>query len=78
MGRVAARIRSAAREVASGRPARRCLVTAHVSFAGGAWGGDGRVVWIAYAQAAGYAADMGVADLGLFLEGYVEGWISLD
>ncbi|WP_277348172.1 hypothetical protein [Streptomyces zingiberis] len=33
------------------------------------------MVWVSYAQAAGYAADMGIADLGLFLEGYVEGWI---
>ncbi len=37
--------------------------------------GATRLAWLPYPQVAGHVSHLAIPDLGLFLEGYVEGWI---
>ncbi|MER6081257.1 hypothetical protein [Streptomyces sp. NPDC001833] len=37
--------------------------------------GAARLVWLHYSQVAGHVGHLHIPDLGLFLEGYVDGWI---
>ncbi|KAK1185268.1 hypothetical protein B7755_048630 [Streptomyces sp. NBS 14/10] len=53
----------------------RRIFTGHVTSPGGLPGAAVPLVWLPYAQVAEHVADLGVADLGLFLQGYVGGWI---
>ncbi|MFI1679103.1 hypothetical protein [Streptomyces sp. NPDC020607] len=75
IGKVTGRILGTGPGVESGRSVERRLFTAHATFTGGARAADANLVWVAYAQVAKPMVDMGVADLDLFLEGYVGGWI---
>lgn len=53
----------------------RRIFAGHVASPGALLGADVPFVWLPYAQVAECVGDLGVADLGLFLQGYVGGWI---
>ncbi|MCX5101318.1 hypothetical protein OG887_17085 [Streptomyces sp. NBC_00053] len=75
MGKVTGLIRAAGPGCASRRPVERRLFTAHATFAGGVCAAGELLAWVPYAQVVGRTAGMAIAELGLFLEGYVGGWI---
>ncbi|GAA2329004.1 hypothetical protein GCM10010246_09500 [Streptomyces cuspidosporus] len=56
----------------------RRIFTGHVTSPGALSGADVPLVWLPYAQVAVRVGGLGVADLGLFLQGYVGGWITLE
>ncbi|MFE9060932.1 hypothetical protein [Streptomyces violaceusniger] len=74
LGAVTGRIRAAAPGTTPQRGGRR-IFTSHVASSGALRGVGVPLVWLPYAQVAELAAGLEVVDLGLFLEGYVDGWI---
>ncbi|GGZ20851.1 hypothetical protein GCM10010365_46470 [Streptomyces poonensis] len=57
------------------RPGERRLFTGHLTCEGGSDDIAAPMTWVPHTQVAASVADMGTADLGPFLEGYVGGWI---
>ncbi|MEU8870174.1 hypothetical protein AB0D24_03260 [Streptomyces javensis] len=53
----------------------RRVFTGHVTSPGALPGTGMPLTWLPYAQVTAYIGDLGVTDLGLFLQGYVDGWI---
>lgn len=53
----------------------RRIFTGHVTSPGALPGADVPLVWLPYAQVAEHVGSLEVADLDLFLQGYVGGWI---
>ncbi|MGW1169926.1 hypothetical protein [Streptomyces sp. NPDC002550] len=76
-GKVIGRIPAAGRNSAAQQRAQRRLFTAHVPAPGDLhppWD-RAQLLWFPYGEVAAQTADLAIADLGAFLEGYVEGWI---
>ncbi|MBM4795337.1 hypothetical protein HXP44_25575 [Streptomyces sioyaensis] len=53
----------------------RRIFTSHAVSPGALRGVGVPLVWLPYAQVADLVTGLGGVDLGLFLEGYVDGWI---
>lgn len=78
LGSVTGRIPPAAHGAGTGQLAgQRRLFTAHTSHADSLLPPPGatRLVWLPYPQAASHLGHLHIPGLGLFLEGYVDGWI---
>lgn len=76
LGAVTGRIPAAAPGASLRRGQReRRLFTGHVTSPGALHDAAVPLVWLPYAQVAELALGLGIAELGLFLEGYVGGWI---
>ncbi|MBL1101923.1 hypothetical protein [Streptomyces coffeae] len=57
------------------RQGERRIFTGHVTSLCALPGADMPLTWLPYAQVAACIGDLGVTDLGLLLQGYVDGWI---
>ncbi|NEC86412.1 hypothetical protein [Streptomyces sp. SID12501] len=77
LGRVTGRIPAAAQCAPARRRAERRLFTAHVSSPDvlhAPWDGT-QLAWLPHGDAAAQLAHLAIADLDLFLQGYLQGWI---
>ncbi len=75
LGTVTGRIPTAASGAWPQRRGGRRVFTSHAASPGALRGVGVPLVWLPYAQVADWVTGLGVGDLGLFLEGYVDGWI---
>lgn len=76
LGAVTGRTRPLASDSAARRrPVERRVFTGHVTVPGALSEARVLLTWVPYGQVAEQAAEVGIAELGLFVEGYVAGWI---
>ncbi|MGW2009755.1 hypothetical protein [Streptomyces nigrescens] len=75
LGAVTGRIPAAAPGAMPWRRGGRRIFTGHVTSPGALYDAGVPLVWLPYSQVTEISAGLGAADLALFLEGYVGGWI---